>query len=136
VNLFRIQLDLFKGLTWLWVLFLMDYYQNYSTGMYLYLFLHGTYGICWVIKDFWFPDARYLTKASICSQVGLFILLSSYWTIPLPLAAGLGIDNPSQSRIICLVVMYITGVILMMGADYQKTTTLRKKKGNFFNIKV
>lgn len=85
-----------------------------------------------MIKDFWFPDARYMAKASVCSQIGLFILLTSYWTIPLPLAAGLGIDHPSQSRIIFLVVMYITGVILMMGADYQKTKTLRKKKGIFF----
>jgi hypothetical protein len=99
----------------------MRYFQNYSSSMYLYLFLHGTYGLCWVIKDFWFPDARILQKASIGSQCVLFILLLSYWMIPLPLAAGFGITSPSPARTIFLVVLYVCGLILMMGADYQKT---------------
>jgi hypothetical protein len=102
--------------------------------MYLYLFLHGTYGICWLIKDLWFPDARLLQKGSIGSQCALFLLLCSYWMIPLPLAAGYGISNPSMNRTIFLVILYLSGVILMMGADYQKTVTLRKKKGYFFSI--
>jgi hypothetical protein len=70
----------------------MSYFQNYSTGMYLYLFLHGTYGICWVIKDIWFPDERVLQKASIGSNLVLFVLLLSYWMIPVPLAAGYGLN--------------------------------------------
>jgi hypothetical protein len=91
VDFFRIQLDFFKGTTFLWVLCLMHCFQNYSTSMYLYLFLHGTYGICWVIKDFSFPDARTMQKGSIGSQIVLSIILIAYWMIPLPLAAGYGI---------------------------------------------
>jgi hypothetical protein len=38
----------------------MHVFQNYSLGMWLYLFLHGTYGICWVTKDWLFPDEKVL----------------------------------------------------------------------------
>lgn len=131
---FRIQVNFFKGSTFLWVLWLMNYFQNYSPAMWLYLFLHGTYGVCWLIKDFWFTDARLLQRGSVGSQCVLFALLASYWMIPLPLAAGYGIAQPSLARAALLVLLYASGVILMMGADYQKTSTLRRKKGEATNI--
>jgi hypothetical protein len=52
-------INFFKGTTFLWVLFLMQTYNNYSTGMYLYLCLHGSYGMFWVLKDLTFPDPRF-----------------------------------------------------------------------------
>jgi hypothetical protein len=54
--------------------------------------------------------------------------------IPLPLAAGYGVTHPSKSRIIALVAMYIVGVVLMLGSDYQKNTILRKRKGTSLSI--
>jgi len=74
----------------------MVYFNNFSKGMYLYLFLHGTYGFCWIIKDLTFPDARFMQKASIGSCILVFLFLVGYWAIPYPLAAGYGINNPSQ----------------------------------------
>lgn len=65
------------------------------------------------------------------SHMILLIVLISYWMIPLPLAAGYGITNPSRTRVVFLVILYATGIILMMGADYQKNTTLKKQKGSF-----
>ena len=97
--------------------------------MWVYLLLHGSYGICWIVKDIWFPDARLMIKGSIGSQIVLFVLLGFYWMIPVPLAAGYGISHPSTGRIAFLICLYLTGIILMMGADHQKTTTLRKRKG-------
>lgn len=126
---FRIEVNFFKGTTFLWVWLLMHYFQNYSLSMWLYLLLHGSYGICWVVKDIWFPDARFMQKGSIGSQLVLFVLLALYWMIPVPLAAGYGITNPSTARIAFLIGIYLIGMVLMMGADYQKTTTLRKRKG-------
>jgi hypothetical protein len=70
----------------------MKYFDNYSTSMWLYLFLHGSYGICWVVKDIKFPDRNVLETASIGSHLILFFLLMSYWMIPLPLAAGYGLS--------------------------------------------
>lgn len=97
--------------------------------MWVYLLLHGSYGLCWVTKDIWFPDARFMRKGSMGSHVLLFILLTLYWMIPVPLAAGYGISNPSTTRITFLICLYLIGMILMMGSDYQKTTTLHKRKG-------
>lgn len=97
--------------------------------MWLYLFLHGSYGICWIIKDCIYPDAKVLLPASVGSQCLLFFILIVYWMIPLPLAAGYGISNPSPYRVIFLVVLYLCGLLLMMGSDYQKSITLKKRKG-------
>ena len=67
--------NFFKGFTFVWVVALMLYFQNYSKAMILYLCLHGTYGFCWVIKDFVFPDARAQKMGTVCSHVLLFTLL-------------------------------------------------------------
>jgi purine-cytosine permease-like protein len=126
---FQLHIDIFKGLTFLWVIFLMNYFQNYTHSMWLYLFLNGSYGICWLIKDLKFPDAKVTKPASVGSHLILFFLLISYWMIPIPLAAGYGLTHPSPARVVFLVVLYLTGVFLMMGSDYQKNTRLLKKKG-------
>lgn len=126
---FRYVINIFKGSTFLWVLFLMYSFQNYSTGMWLYFFLHGSYGLAWLAKDLWFPDGRFMEKSSLGSNLVCFVFLCGYWLIPLPLAAGYGISEPSKQRIAALVIMYILGLVLMMGADYQKTTTLKKRPG-------
>ena len=88
----RYVINVFKGLTFIWVLFLMAYFSNYSTSMYLYLFLHGTYGIFWLIKDLYYPDASFKQLASIGSLVVLALVLSLYWLIPVTIAAGYGIQ--------------------------------------------
>lgn len=112
----------------------MHIFQNYSLGMWLYLFLHGSYGICWVTKDCLFPDKKVLQPASLGSQFLLSFVLLAYWSIPVPLAAGYGITHPSPARVAFLTGMYIVGLILMMGADYQKTTTLKQRKGTALNM--
>ena len=95
-------------------------YNNYSTGMYLYLVLHGSYGIFWVIKDIAFPDSRFDRMASVGSCLATFLFLTLYWFIPVPLAAGLGISNPSTARIVFLLGLYVSGLVLMLGSDYPK----------------
>jgi hypothetical protein len=125
----RYQVNFFKGFTLIWAIFLMYYFKNTSTGMHLYLFLHGTYGILWIIKDVWFPDGRAQKSASIGSHLVLFALLAAYWSIPVPLAMGYGISYPSFFRIAALLLLYLSGVILMMGSDYQKYKALQSKKG-------
>ena len=107
----------------------MRNFNNYSTSMYLYLFLHGSYGIFWVLKDIIFPDPRFKNQATVGSLILTFLFLTLYWLIPLPLAAGLGVTEPSTARIILLVGMYITGLVLMLGSDYQKYIALKQKPG-------
>lgn len=130
----RYTINVFKGATFLWVLILMNYFQNFSTGMYLYLFLHGTYGFAWLAKDLIFPDPRFMQVVSIGASVNCFLFLTLYWTISIPLAAGLGISEPSLARVVLLVVLYLGGLVLMLGSDYQKSEILKRKKGMAFDI--
>jgi protein-S-isoprenylcysteine O-methyltransferase Ste14 len=125
----RYTINTFKGLTFAWVICLMIIFQNFSRGMYVYLFLHGTYGIAWLYKDIMFGDATFKQKGTFGSNLIFAIFLLVYWMIPLPLAMGAGISNPSLLRIILVVSLYIFGLILMLGSDYQKTTTLAERKG-------
>ena len=60
--------------------------------MILYFFLHGTYGVFWVVKDITFPDFKFNVKAKLGSSILAFLFLVLYWLIPVPLAAGYGID--------------------------------------------
>lgn len=125
----RYVINFFKGMTLFWVIFLMLYFRTFSTGMWVYLFLHGTYGFAWVWKDIYFPDTTFKQKGTLGSLVLLFTFLSLYWFIPVPLASGHGVHSPPLVRIILVVSMYLFGLYLMLGSDYQKNTTLAKKKG-------
>jgi len=40
-----------------------------------------------------------------------------YWTIPLILAAGYGINEPSKARIVTAVISYAIGVCIMLVSD-------------------
>ncbi len=82
----RYIINFFKGTTFLWVLFLIYYFSCHETALYLYLALHGSYGIFWVIKDLTFPDARFMPKVSVGSAILCLLFLTGYWIIPLPYA--------------------------------------------------
>jgi len=125
----RYTLNFFKAATFLWIIFLMWYFNNRSAAAYLYLLLHGSYGLAWVIKDVRFGDARFTNKAAIGSHLILIILLIAYWMIPVPLMSGYGLVRPSWWLLSMIVLVYVSGVTLMVGSDYQKNTTLQKKKG-------
>lgn len=127
----RYFVNLFKGLTFVWILSLMWYFHNYSASMYLYLFLHGTYGIFWLFKDLTYPDESFKKMASLGSLILVNILLILYWMMPLLIASGQAIQEPTTRRITFCVISYLVGVFLMLGADIQKTATLSKRKGNF-----
>lgn len=121
----RYGINFFKATTFLWVLILMHIFQTNSTGIRLYLCLHGSYGLAWLVKDLTFPDARFKMKASPGSNILAFLFLCAYWLVPIPLAAGYGVSEPSLPRIIAIVLLYLSGLALMLVSDHQKTTKLR-----------
>lgn len=88
----RYTVNTFKCLTFVWVLLLMYIFDNYSKGMYLYLFLHGSYGIAWFIKDILFPDASFKQVSTLFSVFIGAGLLSAYWIMPVTIAMRLGIQ--------------------------------------------
>lgn len=130
-------INVFKGLTWAYIVTLMYIYQNFSLGAYLYvmhvlisqLAFHGSYGILWLVKDFVFPDKswqRGATLGSIICGSGFLIL---YWMIGFLQISGRGLDNPTNGRVITAVASYVFGVTLMMVTDCQKYYTLKYKRG-------
>lgn len=118
-----------KGGTFLFMLWLMSFYHNYSVGCWLYLGLHGTYGFCWLIKDFAFPDKNFDFYTSPLALLGTFIILAVYWMLPFLQASGAGIQVPSPERLAACIVLFALGITLMIGSDAQKTFTLKHKKG-------
>ena len=121
--------DIFKGGTFLFVILLMCLCDNFSNGMCLYLFLHGSYGWCWIAKDIFFPDKTYQHYITIGSTIGGAGVLLLYWMIPIPLALRLSNNSPTFERMAVTVSVYVVGVCLMMLSDYQKYSTLQKRKG-------
>jgi len=88
----RYTINFFKGMTLLYILFLMYYFNNYSQAIYIYLFIHASYGFAWVIKDALFPDASFKPNGTIGSHIVLSIVLFGYWCIPLSIVSGYGLQ--------------------------------------------
>lgn len=108
---------------------LMLYYKNFSKGAWLYLSLHGTYGIIWILKDMIFPDKSFQVKVSIigCSCVSIVLLL--YWVIGFLMMNGYGDQNPSPRKMFSCFFIFTIGLFLMVCTDLQKFITLKYKKG-------
>ncbi len=57
-------INLHKGSTAPFVAALMWGYQNFSLAAWVYLALHGTYGILWLLKDQLYPDKQWEAEIS------------------------------------------------------------------------
>ena len=119
-------INLHKGLTPIVVFGLMSTYNNFSTPAWIYLSLHGTYGILWLLKEKLFPDPYFKDEIGILTSIIGFIFLGSYWVAPFLLIS-------SQKLIPNLVIagcisIYIFGVFLHFASDSQKYYTLKLKK--------
>lgn len=118
-----------KGATALWVLLLMYLYQHGSVQAWVYLGLHGTYGLCWLLKDRVFPDPNweeYITLGGALMAV-LFVL-GPYWLFPWILIAGLS-EGASLPGLAVAIAIHTLGLAIMLIADAQKYFTLRVKRG-------
>jgi protein-S-isoprenylcysteine O-methyltransferase Ste14 len=111
---------------------LMLAYQNYSSPAWLYLSLHGSYCICWLIKHVAFRDPRFEVKVTVGGAVCTFLFLALYWLAPFLLISGLLYDAPrvlpNWLSVICIALVVI-GTTLMMSSDCQKRFTLRYRPG-------
>ena len=117
-----------KGSTIIIMYLLMLYFQNFSTGAYIYLSLHGSYGIIWVLKDIIFPDKSMHVKTCIIPACALIGLLLLYWCIGFEMMYGLGIQEPSGLRIFLCFIIYSFGLVFMLCTDLQKYLILKYKK--------
>ncbi|MGF1490163.1 MAG: methyltransferase family protein [Prochloraceae cyanobacterium] len=120
-------INLHKGSTFLVVLGLMIVYQNFTIGPWIYLALHGTYGIMWLFKDRIYPDKQWEQEIPIAMGIGVFLLVGLYWVAPFLLISS-GVQPPAY-LIAAAVAINIFGVFLHYASDAQKYYTLKYNRG-------
>ncbi|MBD1863072.1 MULTISPECIES: isoprenylcysteine carboxylmethyltransferase family protein [Trichocoleus] len=120
-------INLQKGLTGFVVLGLMWAYHNFTIGPWIYLALHGTYGLLWLLKDQLFPDKQWEQKISPGQGIFVGIILVLYWVAPFLLISR-GVV-PSAPLIAAAVALNILGVFLHYSSDAQKYFTLKYHPG-------
>lgn len=109
-------------------LLLMIIYNNFTTGAWVYLALHGSYGMVWFIKDLVFGDKAFRLRIDILQASLLAGILAAYWLIVWIMMSGRG-SEASNERIFFAIFNYVIGLCLTMFTDLQKYITLRFRKG-------
>lgn len=122
-------INLHKGATGLFVLVVMAvFHQWQNPTMWIYLALHGAYGVLWVLKSRIFPDKSWSRRVSIWYGVGVvWGGLTLYWIAPVLLATR-DVHAPAWYLGIC-VGIYAIGVFTHFSADMQKSMELKLRPG-------
>lgn len=125
----RYLVDSHKFLTAFVILFMIAYHQQWGniTG-WVYLALHGTYGMIWLIKSAVFPDKRWEQKVNTVNAIGLWTTLALYWIAPWLLLSR-GIEAPPIYLAVCISI-YTVGIFLHYTADMQKHMSLKYNPGH------
>lgn len=119
--------NLHKIITLFLVLGMMYYYDNFTTGAWIYLALHGIYGYCWLVKDLGFRDHRLEAKTSLGGAIMLYaILIAWYWVIPYLFISQRVI--PSNFDLFFAVCLHTLGVVITISADCQRHFSLKYRK--------
>lgn len=121
-----------KATTALFVAALMLAYRNFSTAAFVYLALHGTYGLLWLTKHFAFPDRRWERRVTIGGAVMTWLgVLGLYWVIAfLAVSDVLEPRPPAPPALLgAAIALHTFGAALMMAADAQKHLALRLRPG-------
>lgn len=118
--------------------FLMWYYADSvpaatSTAAWVYLAMHGSYGLVWIIKDITFPDPGWQPRITIGGGINAFLfVLGWYWVFGWLLISGTSQPDyplPDNAWYCLCISLCILGSVIMIAADGQKYYTLRVKRG-------
>jgi len=121
-------INLQKGGTILFCLWLMQSHSNWSPTATTYAALHGSYGICWLLKECFFPDPKWSIKITLPSAlVAIACVLGPYWYMPYTTIVNRVECSPQ--KLLGASLIYVVGLFLMIGSDCQKYFVLRAKKG-------
>lgn len=96
--------------------------------MALYASLHGTYGLIWLLKDYWIaPDPRFARNFTLMGFLVTFLVVIGFYNI-LPILAALNPAPLGPIELFSSVSLFSFGLLLMMGSDIQKYYTLKTNK--------
>lgn len=112
---------------------LIWYYQNTSTAAWVYLAMHGSYGLVWILKDTAFPDPNWQVKITLGAGLNAFtFVLGLYWVFGWLLISGTSQPKyplPDVMWFSLCITLCMLGSVIMIAADAQKFFTLRVKRG-------
>lgn len=121
-------IDSHKGVTFLAVLLLMAIYdQWHNPTAWVYLALHGTYGLLWVLKGRFFPDRQWQQPTGLGYGLVIWGGLTLYWIAPWLLTSR-GVMAPPWYLATCIS-LYALGVFFHFASDMQKHIALRLRPG-------
>jgi protein-S-isoprenylcysteine O-methyltransferase Ste14 len=121
-------IDSNKGITFIVILTMMAIYHRWNNPTaWVYLALHGTYGLLWVLKSKIFPDASWERKTSFWFGLISWFSLVLYW-FPGWWIIWKNITAPFWLLAACTS-LYIFGVFFVFTSDMQKFTALHLHPG-------
>jgi protein-S-isoprenylcysteine O-methyltransferase Ste14 len=120
-------INLHKGATAVYIAALMVVYQNFGVGPWVYLALHGTYGLLWLLKDRLYPDKQWEQPISLGAGAFTFGFLGLYWVAPFLLISR-GVEPPLP-LVAAAIALNILGIFLHYVSDAQKYFTLKYQPG-------
>ncbi|MGC2631221.1 MAG: DUF1295 domain-containing protein, partial [Rhodomicrobium sp.] len=117
-------INLHKVLVFPVVLGLMWWFDNVSIEMCIYLALHGTYSLLWLMKQSMYPDRRFKVRRPVwIGFLFVFLPLAGYYVAPYLIASRhVSLPAPAIAAIISL---YTFGIFFHYVGDAQKYFTLR-----------
>jgi len=122
-------IDSHKAATGLFVLALIAIYGQWDNPTaWVYLALHGTYGLLWVLKSRIFPDKQWEQPTSLGYGLVIWAGLSLYWIAPW-LITSQNVQAPPWYLGLCIAI-YGLGVFWHFASDMQKTMFLKLKPGH------
>jgi steroid 5-alpha reductase family enzyme len=105
----------------------MTAYNNFTVAPFIYLALHGGYGILWLLKDRYYPDKQWEQDLPVVTGIFTFFVIGLYWIAPFILISS-G-SQPLPVLMFSAVFINLLGIFLHYGSDAQKYYTLKYKTG-------
>jgi protein-S-isoprenylcysteine O-methyltransferase Ste14 len=110
---------------------LIGWYGNVSAAAWIYLALHGTYGLVWLGKDLTFPDRRWQKRVTIAGGINTFVfVLGWYWVFGWLLISRPPphYPLPDPAWFALAIALCIAGVAQKIAADAQKYVALHERR--------
>jgi steroid 5-alpha reductase family enzyme len=122
-------IDSHKGLTGPFTLGLIAYYHAWDNVLaWIYLALHGTYGLLWILKSRYFGDKNWERPVPLYLGLGTWLILSLYWISPWLIVTQR--NHPIAPWMIAVCIsMYVFGVFLHFASDMQKHMSMAHRRG-------
>jgi steroid 5-alpha reductase family enzyme len=121
-------IDTNKGVTFIVILIMMAiYHQWQNPTAWVYLALHGTYGLLWVLKSNIFPDVSWERKTSLWFGLVSWFALVLYW-FPGWWIMWKGVTAPPWLLALA-VSLNAFGTFFVFAGDMQKFTALKQRPG-------